>query len=56
MIAGPFESRKNRLTRREKKQSFADELVSDISFKERSDKIVDKERSKRQRRKHNKKH
>lgn len=56
VVAGPLDNRKNRLTRREKKASFADELASDISFKERSDVLLDKERKKRIRSKHKKHH
>ena len=56
MIAGPLESRKNRLTRREKKSSFADELASDLDFKERSDVVLEKERAKKSRLKNKKRH
>ena len=55
VVGGNFESRKQRLTRRESKLSLADELANDLQFKERSDKVMDAENQKRQRPRRSKK-
>lgn len=55
MIGGNFESRKQRLTRRESKLSLADELANDLRFKERSDKVMNAENQKRQKPRRSKK-
>ena len=56
VIAGPLEGKRGTLTRREKKQSIADELAADAAFKARSDTFVEKEKAKRIRPKHKKRH
>ena len=55
-MAGAFDGKRGTLTRREKKQSLADELAADEAFKSRSDVVVDKEKAKRLRPKHKKRH
>lgn len=55
-MAGAFDGKRGKLTRREKKQSLADELAADNAFKERSDVVVEKEKAKRLRPKHKKRH
>lgn len=52
VVSGNLDSKKNRLTRREKKASFADALADDVSFKERADKYIAEEKAKRSRPKH----
>ena len=52
VVNGNFDGKKNRLTRREKKASFADALADDKAFKDRADKYIAGEKAKRQRPKH----
>ena len=47
VVGGNFDSRRQRLTRREAKASLADELASDDLFRSRSDKVIEKEKEKR---------
>ena len=47
VVSGNFDSRRQRLTRREIKASLADELASDELFRSRSDKVIEKEKEKR---------
>lgn len=56
VVAGTFDGKRGTLTRREKKQSLADELVADEAFKSRSDVVVEKEKARRFRPKHKKRH
>ncbi|CBK19769.2 uncharacterized protein [Blastocystis hominis] len=56
VVAGAFDGKRGTLTRREKKQSLADELAADEAFKSRSDVVVEKEKAKRLRPKHKKRH
>lgn len=51
VVNGNLDSKKNRLTRREKKASLADALADDVLFKERADKYIGGEKAKRERRK-----
>lgn len=52
VVNGNFDGKKNRLTRREKKASFADALADDKAFKDRADKYIAGEKAKRRHPKH----